>query len=112
MASFLIGVLTKGVAVFLVAHLLPGFKVRNFPTALLVALVLGILTSLLRWLLIFLTLPLVALTFGLFIVVINAFLLWLTSRLVTGFEILGLGPLLLGTVLISLVDWIFWWVIL
>ncbi|HSR67547.1 MAG TPA: phage holin family protein [Acidobacteriota bacterium] len=111
MASFLIAVLTMGLAVFLVAQLLPGIKVRNFPTALLVALVFGILNALLKKLLIFLTLPFVVLTLGLFIVVINAFLLWITSRLIKGFEVAGIGPLLLGTLLISLIDLIFHWMI-
>lgn len=111
MASFLIAVLTKGLAVFLVAELLPGIKVRNFPTALLVALVFAILSALLRGLLVLLTLPLVLLTLGLFIIVINAFLLWVTSRLVKGFEVMGIGPLLLGTLLISLIDLILLWMI-
>jgi len=69
-----------------------------------VALVYGVLKSLLWWLLVILSLPLVVLTLGLFLIVINAALLWLTDKLISGFEIQGFGSTLLASVLISVLD--------
>lgn len=104
-ARFLISLLLGGVAVMIVAKLLPGFRIRGgFGSAMLVGLVYGVLKGLLQTLLILVSLPLVVLTLGLFVLVINAFLLWLTDKLMGRFEVSSLGSLLIGALLLSLVD--------
>lgn len=74
-------------AIFLVSYFVPGFKVDNFISAVFVALVLGVLNILIRPIILFLTLPLNLLTLGLFSFVINAFLLWLASVILSSFHI-------------------------
>lgn len=75
-------------------------------TVILVGLVLGLLNALLRPILIFLTLPATLVTFGLFLIVINAGMLWLTDALVSAFVIESFGWALLGALLISIVSMI------
>ena len=76
-------------ALLLVAHLYPGVKVQSFGAAMGAALVLGLLNTLVRPLLVLLTLPLTLVTFGLFLLVINALMLLLVARLVDGFKLDG-----------------------
>lgn len=80
-------------------YLIPGIHVASFWTALLVALVLGILNALVRPILIILTLPITLVSLGLFIFVLNALLLWLTSTLVKGFEVKSFGAALLASII-------------
>lgn len=89
-----------------IPYILPGFFVNSFLTALLVAVVLGLINITLRPLLIILTLPLTLVTFGLFIFLINALLLWFTSYLIPGFEIAGFLPAFIGALLITVGRWI------
>lgn len=73
-------------------------------TVVLVGLVLGLLNALLRPIIIFLTLPATLITFGLFLIVINAGMLWLTDMIVPAFAIESFGWALLGALLISIVS--------
>jgi putative membrane protein len=75
-------------------------------TVILVGLVLGLLNALVRPIVIFLTLPATLVTFGLFLIVINAGMLWLTDLLIPAFVIENFGWALLGALLISLVSMI------
>jgi putative membrane protein len=101
-----VAVLLGGVAFLIVARVVPGFHLRGgFGSAIIVAVVYGLLKGLLQGVLMFVTLPFVLLTLGLFIIVINAFLLWLTDKLVERVEIKSFGALFLGTILLSLIDW-------
>jgi putative membrane protein len=110
LAETIIRVLLQGGVVLATAKLVPGIVVRSYGAAVGVAAVYGILSWLLKGLLIFLSFPFIIVTFGLFLLVLNAFLLWLTDKLLDSFEIKGFGPLAFGTVLITiggmLVDWI------
>jgi putative membrane protein len=98
----ILSVLLTALAITAVAWLLPGVRVRSFGTAVVVSLVYAILHALFFKLLVLLTLPITLLTLGLFLFVINAFLLWLTSQLVDGFEVRGFGVTVLAAALISL----------
>ena len=77
--------IVNALAVILTAYVLPGVAVTGLGTALLVALVLGLLNILIKPFLILLTLPITILTLGLFTFIINAVLVMLTSRIVPGF---------------------------
>ena len=86
------------------AYLLPGIIVKSFFVALVVAVVLGFLNTVLKPILVILTLPINILTLGLFTLVINAGLISLTSTLVDGFVVSSFGWALLFSLILSLVD--------
>ncbi|MBW2451616.1 MAG: phage holin family protein [Deltaproteobacteria bacterium] len=94
------------VAIVVAAYLFPGIHVKSFGTALVAALVLGILNAFFRPILIILTLPINVLTLGLFTFVINAFLLMMTSGVIGGLVVNGFGSALLGSLIISIVSWL------
>lgn len=91
-------------AVFVAANILPGVRVDSLVTTLIVAIVLGVINVFLKPLLVLLTLPITIVTFGLFILVINAVLVLLVSTLVNGFHVDGFWWALLFSILVSLVS--------
>ena len=99
-------VLITGVAVFLAIMVVPGLEVDSFPAGLAVVLVLTVLNLLVRPILLVLTLPLIVLSLGLFLIVVNALLLELTAYLVGGFSVTGFWSAVGGAVVISLVTMI------
>ncbi len=94
----------SALALLLAAYLIPGIHVASFYTALIVALVLGILNIFVRPLLVLLTLPITLVTFGLFVFVINAAIFWFVASFVEGFSVSGFFPALMGSLLISVVS--------
>ncbi len=95
----------------IVSKLLPGFHVRDFGSALVVAAVYGVLHVLLFRVLVFLAFIPVFLTFGLFILVINAFLLFLTDALLDQFKIDGIPTALGGAVVLTILNGIWRWLL-
>lgn len=91
-------------AIYAVAWLLPGIEVEDFATAIWAGLALGLLNAVLRPILVFFTLPATVITLGLFLLVINAFILYLVGALVAGVEIHGFGWAFLGALLISMIS--------
>lgn len=91
-------------AFYVVAYLVPGVAIEGWPALLVVAVVWGILSMLLKPILIFLTLPINILTLGLFTFVINALLIMLMSSLVRGFAVAGFGTALLAAIVLALVN--------
>ena len=89
-------------ALLLVAHLYPGVTVKSFGSALIAAFVLGLLNTLVRPLLVLLTLPVTLLTLGLFLFVINALMFWAAAAVLDGFNVAGFGAALIGSLLYSL----------
>ena len=89
-------------ALLLVAHLYPGVTVRSFGSALVAALVLGLLNALVRPILVLLTLPVTLLTLGLFLFVINAALFYAAASLLDGLHVAGFGAALIGSLIYSL----------
>ncbi len=104
MFAFLWNVLLLSIAIFLVARFLPGIRIKNYATAFLVSLVYSLIDALVFQALVFLSFPLVFLTLGLFIFIINAFLLWLTDKLIEDFEISSFGMTILASILISIIN--------
>jgi putative membrane protein len=92
-------------AVLLAAYVVPGFMVTGFYAAIIVALILGILNITVKPVILLLTLPLNLLTFGLLTFVVNALLLWFVATFVQGFSIEGFIPALLGSLIITAVNW-------
>ena len=79
---------------------------RSLTVAVIAGLVLALINAIVRPVLFLLTLPITLVTLGLFIFVLNACCLWLTSRLVPGFEVHGFGAAFLGALVISAVSWV------
>ena len=89
-------------ALLLVAQIYPGVVVASFGSAMIAALVLGLLNTLLRPILVLLTLPVTVLTLGLFLFVINALMFYFAASLLQGFHVAGFGAALIGSLLYSL----------
>ncbi|HSI58768.1 MAG TPA: phage holin family protein [Ideonella sp.] len=88
-------------ALLLIAHLYTGVTVNNFVSALIAAFVLGLLNTLVRPLLVLLTLPVTLLTLGLFLFVINALMFWAAATLLQGFGVSGFAAALIGSLIYS-----------
>ena len=89
-------------ALLLVAYLYPGVQVASFGVAMVAALVLGLLNTIVRPLLVLLTLPVTLLTLGLFLFVINALMFWAAASVLDGFAVDGFLAALIGSVIYSL----------
>jgi len=105
MGAFLLHLLVTALLLLLVAKMVDGIDVDGFGSALFAALILGLVNGLVRPLAIFFSLPLTIVTFGLFLLVINALMLWLAAAIVPGFKIRGFGPAFWGALLVTLFNW-------
>ncbi|MEN9327483.1 MAG: hypothetical protein RI947_291 [Candidatus Parcubacteria bacterium] len=103
--GLIIKLLVSGLAVFITAYLLPGVIVDSFVTALIVAVVLGIINTVIKPVILLLTLPVTLITLGLFTFVINALMILLTSALVDGFDVANFWWALLFSLVLSIVSW-------
>ena len=111
MWSMIWNIVLLSVVIYGVAWLLPGVHVKNFVTAIIVAVVYSLINFLLYKILFWLSIPLVVITFGLFTLVLNAFLLWITDKILEDFKIDSFGWTFVAAILItlgnSLLHWIF-----
>jgi putative membrane protein len=104
---FLFRLLINVVAILIIAHIAPSLiSVDGFLAALVAAILLGIVNTIIRPILVILTFPITLLSLGLFLLVINGLMLWLVSALVSGFHVNGFWGALFGSILISIVSWI------
>jgi putative membrane protein len=104
MLYLIVNWLLSALSLIIVAHLISGFQVAHFGTALLAALVIGLINATLGLLLKVVTLPLTIITFGLFLLVINALMLRLASAIVPGFAVTGFGPAFLAAVILAVLN--------
>ena len=98
--------LINSVALFALPYVFPWVTVDTFWTALIAALVLGLINALIRPILVLLTLPVTILTLGLFIFVINGLLFWMVASWLEGFEVAGFWSGVLGAIVYSLISWL------
>jgi putative membrane protein len=98
--------LINTVALIAVAYLMPSVTVSSFGTALVAALVLGLINAFVRPILVLLTLPITILTLGLFIFVLNGLLFWAVAHWVEGFVVRDFWAGVLGAILFSIVSWL------
>jgi putative membrane protein len=91
--------LLSAAALLAVAHLYSGVQVGSFSSALIAALVIGLFNTILRPLLIVLTLPVTVLTLGLFLFVINALMFWSAAGILDGFHVQGFSAALIGSLM-------------
>ena len=100
--NFLLRILITAIVAFGLSAVMKGVYIDTFWTALVFSLILAILNALLKPILIILTLPITIVTFGLFLFVINAIIVWFVGHLVSGFYINSFLWALLFSLLLSL----------
>lgn len=100
----LIQLLINALAFYITAYIMPGITISGWVSLFVIAIVWGILTVVIKPILIVLTLPITILTLGLFTIVINAVLLLITSNIVPGFSIDGFGTAVLAVIVLSIVN--------
>jgi putative membrane protein len=94
----------NAVALLVVAYVLPGIVVASFGSAMLAALVLGLINMLVKPVLILLTLPITVVTLGLFLLVLNALMFWMAGSMLKGFQVNGFWWAVGGAILYSLIS--------
>jgi len=94
----------NAVALLIVAYILPGISVASFWSALIAALVLGLMNTLVKPVLVFLTLPITIVTLGLFLLVLNALVLWFAGSILKGFHVAGFWWALAGAFIYSVIS--------
>ena len=99
-----VNLIVSTLAVLISAYILPGVKVDGFLTAIVVAVVLGIVNTFIKPILLLLTFPLTILSLGLFYFVINALMVLLVSAIVPGFKVSGFFWALIFSLVLSIVS--------
>jgi putative membrane protein len=102
--NLLLRILITGGLVLLIAHFMPGVHVASFTTALIVAVVLGLLNIFIKPILVILTLPVTIVTLGLFLLVINAVIILLCTNIVGGFSVDSFWTALIFSIILSLLQ--------
>ena len=95
----------NAIALLAVAYIYPGVQVQDWKAAAIAALVLGLVNTLVKPILVLLTLPVTILTLGLFLVVLNALLFWAVAEMLPGFNVNGFWAAVLGAILYSVIGW-------
>ena len=111
MTGFVLRTCATGIGLWVAAALVPGITIEGLGTLVLAALIMGLINGLIRPAVIFFTLPITIVTFGLFLLVINAALFGLTAALLEGFEVAGFFAALFGWMIVSLVSALASWYI-
>ena len=104
--------LVNALSLLAVAYFLPSVSVASFYIALIAALLLGLVNTLIRPLLVLVTLPITILTLGLFTLVINALLFWFVASFVEGFRVAGFWSAFWGALLYSVISSLASWLLI
>ena len=105
MGRLLLAWLINALALLALPYIVPSVQVSGFGTALVAALLLGLVNAVIRPLLVLLTLPATVLTLGLFIFAINGLLFWMVASFVEGFHVAGFWSAVLGAIVYALISW-------
>jgi len=106
MRYWIIHWLLSGVALFIVAKVLPGIEVDSLGAALIAALVIGLVSATVGFILKILLLPFIIITLGIVYFLVNGLMLKLASGFVPGFRVNGCLPAVVGSILLSAVDYV------
>ncbi len=98
--------LINAIAVYATAYFLDTIYIESFTAALIVALVLGLINTLLKPILVFFSMPFIVVSLGLFLLIINAGMLYLASYFVAGFALTGFWAAFFGSIIISVISWV------
>ena len=93
--------LLSAAALLAVAYIYSGVQVTSFTAALIAAFVIGLFNTILRPILVILTLPVTVITLGLFLFVINALMFWSAAAVMDGFKVSGFAAALIGSLIYS-----------
>ena len=104
--SWIVRLLLSAVSVIIASYILRGVHVDGYFTAIIIAIVISLLNFFLRPLLVILTIPVTILTFGLFLLVINAIIVLIADEFISGFDVDGLGWALLFSLIVSFVNYL------
>lgn len=104
MLGILVTWFVSAISLLIVAYVIPGFRVDSLKTALIAALVIGLVNATLGLFLKIVTFPLTLLTLGIFWLIINAAMLLLAAKLVNGFTLTGWLPAIFGSILLTIVN--------
>lgn len=104
MAGFILRSVVTAVALWVAVAIVPGLAARDVGTLVMAAIVLGLVNATLRPVMVFLSIPLTLLTFGLFLLVVNAAMLALVAWLVPAFTVAGFWSALFGAIVVSIVS--------
>ena len=104
MLQFLLTWLATAISLIITAFVVPGFTIVSFSSALVGAVVLGLVNAIVKPILILFTLPLTILTLGLFLLVVNAIALGLVGYLTPGLSVAGFFPALFGSIVLTVVS--------
>lgn len=104
MAGFIIRTLVTALALWIAVSIVPGLQARDAGTLILAAILLGIVNATIRPVAVILSIPLTILTFGLFLLVVNAAMLGLVAWLVPAFTVSGFRAALFGAIVVSIVS--------
>ncbi len=97
--------------IFILARMMPGIRVAGYGTALLVAVIYGLINVTLGSILKILTIPFIIISVGVFLLLINTFLLWLTDQILEDFEIEDMGTTFIAAVIITIADTTLSWLL-
>jgi len=103
--------LLSGVALMIVAKLLPGIEVSGFGAALIAALVFGLVSATVGFVLKIVLLPFIVLSLGIVYLLVNGLMLKLASEFVPGFRVNGCLPAVLGSILLTIVNYLLNWLV-
>ncbi len=104
MLQFILTWLATAVSLFLTAFIVPGLTIVSFSSAIVGAAVLGLVNAVVKPILVLFTLPLTILTFGLFLLVVNAIALGLVGYLTPGLTVAGFFPAVFGSIVLTIVS--------
>lgn len=103
MATLVVKLLVNAFAIFLVGQFLAGIHVPDFMTAIFVALILGIVNTVIRPILLIITIPINLIALGLFTFVINGFMFWIATKFVHDFVVDTFWWAILGALIVSVI---------
>ncbi|MBC7606437.1 MAG: phage holin family protein [Burkholderiales bacterium] len=102
--NIILRILVTAFLVIVIAHFMPGVTVASFTTSIIVAIVLALLNLFIKPILVLLTLPVTILTLGLFLLVINALIILLCTKIVGGFAVDGILTALFFSIILSILQ--------
>jgi putative membrane protein len=102
--NYIIKILLTAIAVFVIANILPGVSIESYFTSIIVAVIIGLLDSLVKPILIILTIPITIITLGLFLFIINALIILIADYFISGFGVGNIIWAAIFSILVSLLQ--------
>lgn len=108
MIKLILRLVINAASIWVAAHFIDGITldINNIVGVIIVALVFGFANAVIKPIVKFFSFPAIVLTLGLFTVIINAALLWGTAALTTALTVQGIGPAIIGSIIIAIVSWV------